>query len=225
MRRIFLLTVTLSFPFACVNLWAQDPARRMPPLGAALTASALATPADDIRPATITTGTNIALIDIGHILKNHARYKASRDALQAKGKALQASANEQAEQLNAQASKLKDFQPGSLEFKRLEAELAQRHSDTRVKLELERRGLVDEEVKLYYRTYQEVQEAVKEIAEQYNIQLVLRFDGEKMDPADPDSIRRGLINSVVFQRNLDITELVLKSLNPPVANRGGNSLR
>ena len=205
MRRFLLVAATVSLSLVSPSLWAQATTPRP---AANPTAAPAASPA---------LGTQVALIDIGHILKNHSRYKAARENLMQRGKALQVTATQESKKLNAEAEQLKDFQPGSLEFKKLEASLAQQHSDTRVKLELSRRELVDEEVKLYYTTYQEVEAAVETIAVKYNIQLVLRFDREKMDPADADSIRRGLMNNVVYQSKLDITDMVLQSLNPGVA--------
>jgi hypothetical protein len=118
--------------------------------------------------------------------------------------------------------RLKEFQVGSLEYKQLEAQLTQQASDFQVKNELSRRELMLEEVKISYDTYQQVQAIVTDVAEQYGIQLVIRYDSEQVDPADPESIRRGILSPVIYQSGLDITKMVLQKCNPIAAGPGLN---
>jgi Skp family chaperone for outer membrane proteins len=166
-------------------------------------------------------GTQIALIDMGHIFKNHAAYNVKRDAIKAKGKLLTDAVAQQRQQLTAGNEKLKQFQAGSLEYKQLEAQLTQQASDFQVQNELKRRELMLEEVRISYETYQEVQAAVEKFAVQYNIQLVIRYDRDKMDPTDPESIRRGVLNPVIQHAGLDITDHVLKLCNQVASGGGG----
>lgn len=158
-------------------------------------------------------GTQVAIIDIGYIFKNLASYNAKRDALREKTKALQNEVAQQRKHLSKENEKLQELQPGSLDYKRVEAQLTQQASDFQVQNELQRKALVEEEIKLYYDTYLEVQRVIDSLAAKYNIDLVVRYDREKMDPADPDSVRRGLLNSVVYHRGLDLTDAVLAELN------------
>jgi Skp family chaperone for outer membrane proteins len=154
-------------------------------------------------------GTPVAIIDIGHVFKNHPGFKSAREALMQKGKDLQATVAQQRKQLTAENEKLKQFQIGSPEFKKLEAQLAQTTSDYQVQNQLKQKTLLEEEARLHYETYEEVLLAVKAICERNGIQLVLRYDRDKMDPAEPESIRRGILNNIVYQNRLDITDLVL----------------
>lgn len=204
MNRSAILALPLTLSLLATTLYAQGPNQ------------------SNAAPAT-----PMALLDLGYIFKNHPRYKASREAIQQKGKKLQANAIEQRKYLQSESEKLQKMQPGSPEFKRLEAELTQLASDYQVKNELERKGLLEDEAKLYYETYREVEVAVQRVSEQYGFRLVMRFDREKMDPADPDSIRRGLMNNVVYQEGLDITDMVLQASAPLVSNtaRPTNSQR
>lgn len=168
-------------------------------------------------------GTQVALIDIGYIFRKHPGYVARRDALLEKAKTLTGGETTARNQLQAESNKLKDFQPGSLEFKQLEARLTQQASDFQVQQQLARRELAEEEVKLYYETYVEVQKVINRLAEVYGIQLVVRFDREPMEATDPDSIRRGLMNPVVFQNGLDITDMVMAEMTK-TAVRPNNGL-
>ena len=175
-------------------------------------------PGAEAAPEAAAAGTQVALIDIGYIFRKHPGYVARRDALLEKAKTLTNGETTARSQLQKESTKLKDFQPGSLEFKQLEAQLTQQASDFQVQQQLARRELAEEEVKLYYQTYVEVQKIIDRLADTYGIQLVVRFDREPMEATDPDSIRRGLMNPVVFQRNLDITDMVLAEMvktSPP----------
>jgi Skp family chaperone for outer membrane proteins len=191
-------------------------------LGAQLAYGQSNRPAPAGAPASVapaSSGTQVALIDIGFIFRKHPGYVAKREALAEKGKQLTASETNLKKQLQKESEKLKEYQLGSLEFKQLEAELTQKASDFQVQGQLSRRELAEEEVKLYYETYVEVQKIIDRLAASYGIQLVLRYDREPMSATDPDSIRRGLMNPVVFQHGLDITDLVLKELPGPVVGR------
>lgn len=200
-----------SLPILAVLLLAQTTAAQTQPRTAAVAAEPAA-------------GTQVALVDIGHIFKHHPTYKAARDALKAKGTKLQNAALDQRKHLTEEGQRLQQFKPGTPEFKQLEADLTQEASNFQVKNELTRKNLLEEEAKLYYETYKEVEDAVVAVSKQYNIQLVLRFDRDKMDPTDLDSIRRGLMSNIVYQNGIDITDHVMRTLTP-VASRQPNSLR
>ena len=163
-------------------------------------------------------GTRVALLDLGHILRNHPGYTAKREALKAKAVALTGQETNIRKQLQTESEKLKDFQPGSLDFKKHEAELAQHASDYQLQAKLQRRELAEEEAKILFETYTEVQGVIGRLSESYGIDLVVRFERDRMEPTDPDSISRGLMNPVVFHRGLDITDLVLKELKPATAD-------
>ncbi len=168
-------------------------------------------------------GTQVALIDIGFIFRKHPGYVARRDALLEKAKTLTGGETNARNQLQKESNKLKDFQPGSLEYKQLEAQLTQQASDFQVQQQLARRELAEEEVKLYYETYVEVQKIIDRLADAYGIQLVVRFDREPMEATDPDSIRRGLMNPVVYQRGLDITDMVMAEMTKTAVRPGLNN--
>jgi Skp family chaperone for outer membrane proteins len=157
-------------------------------------------------------GTRVALLDLGHILRNHPGYTAKREALKEKAKALSGQETNIRKQLQNESEKLKEFQPGSPDFKKHEADLAQHASDFQLQVKLQRRELVEEEAKILYETYNEVQAVVDRLSQSYGFSLVIRFERDRMEPTDPDSISRGLMNPVVYHRNLDITDLVLQEL-------------
>ena len=70
-------------------------------------------------------------------------------------------------------------------------------------------------------------------AQQNNIGLVLRFNGDQVNPDRPEAILKAINKPVVSQNNIDITPDVLALLNrggspggvAPAANQGGTQRR
>ena len=76
-----------------------------------------------------------------------------------------------------------------------------------------RKDFLEREGKVYYRTYLEVDNAVKYYAERHSIGLVFRFNGEAPDPNRREDVLRAINKPVVFQNSIDITPDVLTLLN------------
>jgi hypothetical protein len=76
---------------------------------------------------------------------------------------------------------------------------------------------------------------VKYYAQQHSIGLVLRFNGDKVDPNRRESVLRAINDPIVHQNNIDITPDSLALLNrgggasqdgvAPAARRGGPTTR
>ncbi len=78
---------------------------------------------------------------------------------------------------------------------------------------MKRREFLEQEAKVYYGIYREIEDSVAVFAERNRIGLVLRYSGDEMKPDDRASVLQGVNRPVVFQRNLDITQHVLNQLN------------
>ena len=72
-----------------------------------------------------------------------------------------------------------------------------------------RKDFLEREAKVYYQTYLEVVDAVKYYAKRQNIGLVLRFNGEPVDPNQREDVLREINKPVVMQDHIDITPDVL----------------
>ena len=124
--------------------------------------------------------------------------KADRDLVQSK--------EEQRNQYNV----------GSPEYKQLDEEIARLKAEFNLKAGRIRKDFLEREAKVYYQTYLEVSNAVQYYAGQHNIGLVLRFNGDQVDPNRREDVLRAINKPVVHQNSIDITPDVLALLN-----RGG----
>ena len=90
--------------------------------------------------------------------------------------------------------------------------MAKKVSDLQVAMTLKRKEFVTRETAIYYETYGQIQASVEKIATQYGISLVLRYDSSPMEEDNRPSVQKGVANPVVYQRNLDLTAMVIESI-------------
>lgn len=206
----------LCLSFVAIPALAQAPIRPAAPGGAV--APAASTP----RPA----GTSVAVIDLQEVFKQNVRFKQALEDIKKDTEALNAETRGEQKKLQKMVEELKDFKPGTPDYRTREEEIAHIESNVRVTLGLKRKDLRDKEAKLHYHAYEEVLAAVEEFSERYGISLVIRFNAEEMDPSNPESIMMGLNRHVVYQRNLNITDAIIAKINqgaPPVVDNRGKA--
>jgi Skp family chaperone for outer membrane proteins len=172
-------------------------------------------------------GTSVAVIDVAHIFKNHVRFNASMNDMKRDIDAFDAAMREESLKLQKKVEVMQSFAPSSNEFKKADEELAHLKSDFQIRVQAKKREFLEQEARVYYGIYREVEDAVASFAQRNRIGLVLRYTGDEMKPEDRASVLSGVNKPVVYQQNLDITQHVLNHLNagatmPP--GGGGNGL-
>jgi Skp family chaperone for outer membrane proteins len=171
-------------------------------------------------------GTSIAVIDLQEVFKQNVRFNQAREDIKRQTEALKTQMLTEQKKLQGMVEELKDFKPGTPEYKQREEQIAHLDSNVRVQLQLQNKGLREQEAKLYYHAYEEVLGAVENFALKNGIALVIRFSADEIDRNDPQSIMMGLNRHVVYQRNLNITDYIIAEINRgvpapgPTANKG-----
>jgi hypothetical protein len=128
--------------------------------------------------------------------------------------------------------KLGEYAQGSENFKTLEEDMARKNSEMQIKVAKQRREFLEQEAQIYFDGYNEVYTTVSTLAERNDIKLVLRFTSDVMRPDDRASVLQGVNRPIVYQKNLNITNLVIVALGgtpPPVktieqADRRGSAV-
>lgn len=170
-------------------------------------------------------GGRVAVIDIGYIFRNHDRFKQALDQIKVEYENYEKQVREQQQAMTAKAEQLKALPAGSPEYRALEEELA--GASTRMRLDLGRKQKerVDKEAKVYFNAYSEIERSVQRFADQYRVDLVVRYNSEEMDPNKPESVLQGINKFIVFHRGLDISNHILtdlKAQTPPGVRMGTN---
>jgi hypothetical protein len=163
-------------------------------------------------------GTQVALIDIEYVFKNHARFK------QQDVEAFDREVGEERKSLNTMKERRDAFSVGSPEYKRAEEEMARLMAGLQVRSQLKKKEMLEREAKVYYDTFMEITKEVAKLADQYGICLVLRFEGQELDPRDPNSVSAGLRRQVIYHRNLNLTPQVLERLNAVATRPAPNAI-
>ncbi len=178
-----------------------------------------------VSQASAQTGTNVAVIDIPYIFKNFTRFKQSIDDIKKDIDSYKQYVDEQQKKLRAEADKLELYKPGTKEYKDVEESIARLKLEVQLESAKRQKEFMEREAQVYFNAYREVEAVVSDFAQRNRIGLVLRYNGEEMDPSQRDSIMQGINRIVVYQDRLDITSMVLDLLNrgtPPQVRQTQN---
>jgi Skp family chaperone for outer membrane proteins len=170
---------------------------------------------------------NVAVVDISYIFKNHARFRTTMENMKKEMDGIEAELKADREKIAQNEQQRNTYNAGSAEYKKLDEEVARQMADFNLKMGRLRKDFLEREAKVYYQTYLEVTDAVKYYAKRQNIGLVLRFNGEPVDPMKRDDVLREINKPVVVQDQIDITPDVLVLLNrdqqPTSGQQGGQT--
>jgi len=214
----------VGFAIATVMMAAMASAQAQPGGRAGLGGAPAAAPlpaAAAPRPAAARVGaapTQVVVLDVGYIFKNHAGFSAEMAKIKDEVLNVENKLKQEQERIRGMVEQLKAFQPGTPEYRKLEGDVAKAQGDFSVRAQLDKKDFLDREAKIYRRVYGEVEQAVSMFARQNRIAVVLRFDGEPVDPNETDRgrIMTYLSRPIVYHDGLvDITPDVLKLLNGP----------
>jgi Skp family chaperone for outer membrane proteins len=167
-------------------------------------------------------GMPVAIVDLAYIFKNHARLQAAiadmRRDVDAADKELQG----EKETFRKLAMQLDEYRKGTPEFKDLEEQLAKRQNDLQLKVSIQKKNFIEQEAKILFNAYQEIQTHIKYYSEANRIFIVLRFNGDPIDQTDPQEVNREIGRFVMYyNRAIDITPIILEKISaaaPPAGN-------
>jgi Skp family chaperone for outer membrane proteins len=158
-------------------------------------------------------GTSVAVIDIAYIFKNHVRFNAQMNDMKRDIEAFDGAIRGDQQAFAKKREGLSAFNPSGADFKKAEEELAHMKSDLDIKVAVKRREFLEQEAKVYYGIYREIEDSVAMFAQRNRIGLVLRYSGDEMKPDDRNSVLQGVNKPVVYQDRLDVTQHILNQLN------------
>ncbi len=158
----------------------------------------------------------IAVVDVNYIFKNYSQFKTAMEGIKSDIQQAEVKLKASREGIQAKEAQARDYKPNSPEFKQLDEDLARLKADFNIKAGRTRKDFQEREAKVYYQTYLQVSSTVEHYAKQNNIGLVLKFNGDQINPDRPEAILKAINKPVVAQNGIDITPDVLALLN-----RGG----
>ena len=163
-------------------------------------------------------GTRVAVIDVSAIFRDHPGFRSDMEAMKQKVKAFEATLQKRGSEIKQHQQQMQSFKPGSAEFKQLEAKILKIQAGGQADAKLKQKDFLEEESKIYYKTYKEVEAEVAKFAQRYGIGLVVRFNAGEIDPTVRASVLEGVNRAVVYQAGLNITGSVLKQIQAKYPN-------
>lgn len=158
--------------------------------------------------------THQAVIDVGYIFKNHTRFKSMMDKMRDEVMAAENGLKAERDRINGLVEQLKGFNPGTPEYKKLEAEVAKAQGEFNVNGQLQKKDFMDREAAVYHEVFGEIQQAVTKFSQEHGIAVVHRFDGDAVDSGNREQVLRGITKPLVYyDKTIDITPDVLRMLN------------
>lgn len=155
-------------------------------------------------------GMNVALLDVGYIFKNHKGFETQMDAMKADVANFEEGLKQQQQQIQAAGKQISSYKPGSPDYKRIEEQTTKQLADLKVKTQLKRKEIMENEAKIYLATYKQVYAAVEAYAKKNRIDLVLRYDREtNSGNADPRETLKIINRPVIYNDALDISDAIL----------------
>lgn len=173
-------------------------------------------------PARAPGGTNVAVVDVGYIFKNATRFKQSMDDIKNDDERFKQEVIAKQEAMQADVQNLQKMNKASTEYKITEERIAGDQTKLRLDMARKQKERVEQEAKVYFNAYRELEDHIKRFATTYGIDLVLRFNAEEMDPSQPESVLNGINRFVVYQRELNITGHILDQMNRNTPDRQTN---
>ena len=155
----------------------------------------------------------VAVVDISYIFKKHERFRAAMESMKKEMETIEAELKADRDKIAQTEQQRNTFNVGTAEHKKLDEDVARMMADFNLKMGRLRKDFLEREAKVYYQTYLEVVDAVNTYAKRQNIGLVLRFNGEPVDPNRREDVLREINKPVVVQDQIDITPDVLMLLN------------
>lgn len=157
---------------------------------------------------------DVRIIDLSRVFKEHNGFNAVTKRMKADAEQAQNALKGREEALKKMADGLKEFEEGSPDFRQLREEITKKTAELQADLKNTQNEFLEREATIYYNVYQEILDEVKYYAEQNNVNLVLRFNGNEADPNNPQEILRELNKSVFYKSDrIDITSDIVQSLN------------
>jgi Skp family chaperone for outer membrane proteins len=160
----------------------------------------------------------IVVLDVAKVFKDNPGFNQKIEAIQQQAQKLKADVEASQQQLRAEAQSMSEkFTAGSPERKTAEAELEQKMTSLRTYARQSEGELMQQEANVYFETYQQMQKVVNDLATQYKLALVLRFDSSPINPDESGSVDRAMAvaivnRAIVFQLKSDITDEVIKRM-------------
>ncbi len=165
----------------------------------------------------------VAVVDIGHVLKNHPTMKGEMERIQADMKSADDQMGQRRDAILKQMEQLRSmYTEGTPEYEAQEKKIAEQDTEFRLSLIKEKKRFEEMQAQVVYQVYTDITNQVQAAANAWGTQVVLRVNREKMDPKKPETVQLVMSQDVIYYNpSIDLTDWVLQQLTALAQQRGG----
>jgi Skp family chaperone for outer membrane proteins len=167
----------------------------------------------------------VAVLDVAKVFERNNVFNQRMEAIKKEAEDFKASMESEQNSIRSDAERLGEFTPDSREYRDLESQLEQRTLELRTRARQTNTDMLNREAKIYFDTYTQMQAVLASISQEYNIGLVIRFDSGPIDASNRGEVVKGVNRNVVFQKNLDLTTMVIERMGPVSSANMGTNLK
>lgn len=109
--------------------------------------------------------------------------------------------------------KLAKLEKGTVEYAAQEAEIARTDAQIKTGIAEQKLAFFNREAQIYLQSYQHIMAEVGKLSRARGINLVMRFNGDPIDPNDPQGVQKELNKAILYHDGIDITDDVLHAVN------------
>ena len=164
----------------------------------------------------------VAVLDVAKVFKVNKDFDSQMKGIKTRAEGLKSQIQQQQEAIKSEAMEISQYEAGSADRNKMEAAVEQKQAALRTSARQAEAELLNEEAKVYYNTYNKMQQVVGDLAAKHGISLVVRFDGGSVDPASRPEVIKAVNRTVVFHRDIDLTNMVISGMGPRVAETATN---
>lgn len=159
----------------------------------------------------------VAILDVAAVFQRNLEFKTQMAEIKKEATDLKKQITDQQAAIQAKAQTISALPNGTDRYEQ-EAQLEQTQAQLKTFARQAETNLLNREAQIYYVTYQKLQSVVQAVAVANNIVLVLRFDSSPVDGNNRPEVIKAVNRSVVYNRELDLTNLVASQMGPQVAD-------
>lgn len=162
-------------------------------------------------------GALVTVLDVAMVFKENKNFDTEMKKIKTEAESLKSQIQQQQEAIKAKAMQISQYEAGSSERNEMEATVEQEQAALRTSARQAEAELLNREARVYFDTYTKMKSVVGNLAAKHNIALVIRFDGGSVDPASRPDVIKAVNRSVVFHKDIDLTNMVIDGMGPRVA--------
>jgi len=167
----------------------------------------------------------VAVLDVAKVFKVNKDFDSQMKSIKALAEDLKSQIQQRQEAIKSEAMEISQFEAGTPDRNKREADVEQKQAALRTQARQAEADLLNSEAKIYYDTYTKMQRVVGELAAKHGISLVIRFDGADVDPASRPDVIKKVNRTVVYHREIDLTNHVITGMGPRIAEAATNNMK